>query len=189
MRRTTLMIAMALLVAACGGPSVSDEVAEKVAENLIEDATGGQVDIETSEEGEIRFTVEDDEGAAVQVGAGSLPDDFPFPLPDEYTVGMNVRKDGSAGTEFLAVIQVPGEDIDAMAEMYASWLDSQGFEMVDRYEVQVPDGAKLVFMAAQRPSDDVIANVDLSLEEIANDDAGNPVYATVISLSWMPNPG
>ncbi len=191
MRRVSLVASMTLVLVvlvACGGPSVSDEVAEKVAEKVAEQAYGGQVDIEQGDNDDFTLTVEDDDGSSMQIGGGGLPDDFPFPLPDEYTVGMNVRSEGPSGVEFLAVIQVPGVGIDELADMYASWLESEGFE-VDRSDIQGSEGTELVFIAAQRPSDGTTANVDLSIEEIANDDDGNLVYATVVSFGWTPAGG
>ena len=187
MRRLSLITALGLLVAACGGGGVADRVTEEVAEQVAEQAGGGEVDIEQTDDGDYAVKVEDETGAVVQAGAGALPDDFPFPLPDEFSVGLNIRKDGPDGSEFFAVIQVPGEDVDAMAEKYGGWLESEGFE-VERTVLGASDG-KMVLIYAERAGDGIIATVDVTSEEVANDAEGNLEYATVISFGWAPSTG
>ena len=177
MRIFSLAVILALVAAACGG-AVADKVAEQIVEQAAEE-TGGAMDFETSGEDGFTMTFEDEEGTVSQGGlGGSLPEDFPFPLPDEYEVGMNVRTDGDAGTGWLATIQVPGDQVEAMKEMYQTWLEEQGFKL------EIVDLGNWYSM--QGTGDGVDAMVDISLDEVANDDAGNLIYATTISRVWGP---
>ncbi len=187
MRRLWFVVVLALLAAACGG-SVTDRVAEEVAGQIVEQAGGGNVDIDTSGDGDITVSLEGEDGSVVQAGGNELPDDFPFPLPDEYEVGMNVSQDGPAGSEFFAAIRVPGDEVDETAERYATWLGSEGFQ-VETAEYGGSGTQGWVSISAERADDGIIALVDVSLEEVANDDDGNLIYATVVSFSWAPRGG
>ena len=129
------------------------------------------------------MTVEGDEGGFSASLGGDLPADFPFPLPDEFEVGSSMEIEDDAGTSYSAVINVAAEEYDAVKAMYEAWLESEGFT-VEAFEVENADDTKGVFISGER--DDVDAFVSISLEEVANDDAGNLIYETAISLTWGP---
>ncbi|MDX1511184.1 MAG: hypothetical protein R3249_07545 [Nitriliruptorales bacterium] len=67
--------AAVLLAVGCSG----DTVAENIAENALEDALGGEADVDFDEDGGI--TVETSEGTFEQNIGGSVPDDFPANVP------------------------------------------------------------------------------------------------------------
>jgi len=204
MKTLVLLIAVVLAMTACGSDDGadggSDDAAAAVAEQMVEQAGGGDVNINTddgemtlsNEDGSVEISTDNDEmamtvggeqgGFAATLG-GDLPADFPFPLPDEFEVGSTMQFDDEAGTSYSAVINVGAEEYDSVTAMYESWLEGEGFA-VDAFEVENPDGTKGVFMNGGR--DDVDALVSISLEEVANDDAGNLTYETTISLTWAP---
>jgi len=197
-----VLVALVLAVTACGsGDGTSDDAADAVAEQIVEQAAGGEVDIDT-DDGEITLTDEDgsvaistdDDGMTMTadgedgsfsatLGGGDLPADFPFPLPDEFEVRSSMEISGDAGTSYSAVIAVAPEEYDTVKAMYQSWLEDQGFT-VDAYEMEYADGTKGVMISGE--GDDADAFISISVEEVANDDAGNLIYETAISLTWDP---
>lgn len=113
---------------------------------------------------------------------GDLPDDFPFPVPDTYEVASQFWFEDESGMTFTAVLNAPEDDFDAVAELYQSFLEGEGFE------VTVTDmsggDVRMVWLGGER--DDVRADVTMSIEEVSNDAAGNVVSETVVSLGWIP---
>lgn len=201
MKTLVWLAAAVLAITACGSDDgSSDDAAEALAEQIIEQAGGGDVDIDTddgeitltdedgsveisTDDDEMTMTVEGDEGDFAASLGGDLPAEFPFPLPDEFGVGSSMQIEDEAGTSYSAVINVAAEEYEAVKALYESWLESEGFT-VDAFEVENADDTKGVFISGER--DDVDAFVSISLEEVANDDAGNLFYETAISLTWGP---
>ena len=108
-------LALTPALASCGMAT------EKAAEQLAEQAIGGDVDVSDGE-----VTITDDEGNAVSVGEDvAIPDTWPseIPLYDGGTLQMvSVTNDGSATAMWL----VEGSATDAAAA-YGSSLESAGF--------------------------------------------------------------
>lgn len=181
-RTLAVMAAVILTMTACGSGGDSDDAADALAEEIVERAGGGDVEINTDDD-EFTMEVENDEGGFAATLGGDLPADFPFPLPDEFEVRSSMQIDDEAGTSYNAVISVDAEEYDSVKAMYESWLEGEGFA-VDAFEVENADGTKGVFISGER--DDVDAFVSISVEEVANDDAGNLFYETAISLTWTP---
>ena len=198
-----LLMSVVFVVAACGSDDGgnADDAAEALAEQLIEQAGGGDdVNIDTDEgqitltdedgsveistdDDEMTMTVEGDDGGLSATLGGELPADFPFPLPDEFEVGSSMQFEDEAGTSYSAVINVAPEEYDSVKAMYQAWLEGEGFT-VDAFEVENADDTKGVFIGGER--DDADAFISISIEEVANDDAGNLIYETAISLTWAP---
>ncbi|MCL1598848.1 MAG: hypothetical protein M3094_06670 [Actinomycetia bacterium] len=176
MKRLALVIALSLIVAACGG---ADNAANSIAEQIVEQASGDSVDIST-DDGGLTMSVEGEDGTQTVSFNEALPDGFPFPVPDTYEVGGAFSYDSDAGTSYSVVIQVSADEFDAMSEMYQSWMESEGFT-VDVTEMG-SGNEKFALIMGER--DDVSAGVSMSLEAVSNDDAGNVTSATVITLSW-----
>ena len=167
---------MSLVIAACGG---ADNAANSIAEKVVEQASGNNVDI-SSDDGGLTMSVEGEDGTQTASFNEALPDGFPFPVPDTYEVGGAFSYDSDAGTSYAVVINVSADEFDAMSEMYQSWMENEGFT-VDVTKMG-DDMSKLVLLEGER--DDVSAGASMSLEAVSNDDAGNVTYATVITLSW-----
>ena len=204
MKTLVLATVVAVAITACGSDDgadgSSDDAAEALIEQIVEQAGDGDVDIDTddgqitltdedgsveisTDDDEMTMTVDGDEGGFSATLGGDLPADFPFPLPDKFEVGSSMEIQDEAGISYSAVINVAPEEYDAVKAMYESWLESEGFT-VDAFEVENADGTKGVFISGER--DDVDAFVSISVEEVANDDAGNLIYETAISLTWSP---
>lgn len=187
MRKITLVTALFLIVAACGG---SDDglnvIEEQIAEELIEEVAPQDVEldlgVDDDDKGGLTMTIDEEDGSGEVSFGGGLPDDFPFPLPDAYEVGSSMEFTQDEGTSYSAVIHTGPEEFDALVAMYESWLDNEGFE-VSKTEL-ASDDTKVVFFMGQR--EDAAADISLALDEVANDEAGNLIYATNISLTWAP---
>lgn len=204
---TTIVVLSAAILTftACGSTGGSDDAAEAVAEQVVdeilEEAADGEIAVNTddgditltdedgsvvmeTDDDEMTMTVENDEGGFEATLGGELPDGFPFPLPSEFEVRSSMEIDDADGTSFSAVIVVAAEEYDSVKAMYQTWLEGEGFE-VDAFEVDNADGTSGVFLNGIRS--DVDAFISISVEEVANDDAGNLTYETAISLTWTPN--
>lgn len=117
MRRLVLIFVSALLAAACGGEQISEQIAEQ--------AIGGDVDVEISEDGdEVTVNIESDDGSlSLGVGA-SLPDELVVPVPG----GGDVGATGSSGESVFASITYPGDRYDEIVAFYDAWTEGTGDE-------------------------------------------------------------
>ncbi len=176
MKKLALILALSLVVAACGG---TDDAANSIAEKIVEQASGDNIDIST-DDGGLTMSVEGDDGIETVSFNEDLPDGFPFPVPDTYEIGGAFTYESDAGTSYSVVIEASADEFDSLKEMYQSWLDGEGFT-VDVTEMGSGND-RLALLLGER--DDVSAGVSMSLEAVSNDDAGNVNYATTITLSW-----
>ncbi len=179
MKRLVLVMALALIVAACGG---TNDLSDAVANDVIDQIAGDNVDISTSDGGSITLSVDDAEGSGQASFGDKLPSDFPLPLPDGYEVGVSMQFEEESGTSYTAVIQVSADAFDATKAMYAAWFEAEDFT-VDLSEFQGSEGQAAFFIADR---DDVSASVSMTVEGVSNDAAGNITYATAITLTWTP---
>jgi hypothetical protein len=101
---------------------VTEQVAEQIAEQAIEQDTGGDVDIEMSDEGGM-IQVETDEGTATY-GGGEIPEDIDVPFPNNGKVMMSATTD----TESTVMVQYPGAEFEEIASFYRDWADGSGIE-------------------------------------------------------------
>jgi len=148
------------------------------------DDSAGEPDIVLDEidDGGVSVTFDaGDESGEVAFG-GELPDDFPFPVPDDYEVGSSFQFDDASGTTFNTVLNAPEANFDAVATLYEDFLNAEGFA-VEKSDFS-SDGARLVFMSGERSDAQVV--ITMSTEEVANDAAGNLTFETVVSLTWTP---
>lgn len=180
MRKLALMVAATLVVAACGG---TDAVGDALVEQIVEQAGAEGVDISTGDDGSVSLSIEGEDGSGQMSFSEELPADFPLPLPDGYEVGTSFVFEDESGTSYTVVIQIAEDAFDATQEMYEGWLEKEGFE-VDTLEMQSTVD-KATFITAER--DDASVAVSMTVEAVANDDAGNLTYAAVISMSWTPS--
>jgi len=167
-----------LLVSACGN------VAETVAEQVIENQSGGDVNIAndgssmqvtdedgntvdfTSTDGKVVVTGTDDEGneSTIEVGGTEVPADFPMPIPDGAEVTNVSTIDTPEGSSTFVTFEIdPGDTADVL-EMYKTWFADQGMEVTSA-EGMVIGG-----------SDTVASFVQV---------ADNGTYAEVI-ITWSP---
>ncbi|MEA2000554.1 MAG: hypothetical protein U9N84_01505 [Actinomycetota bacterium] len=143
------MLALVLVVAACGGQSAEEELLEQIFENAGEDI--GDIDINTDGDGfnlniegedgedvsitgggdddDFEITVEGEDGGTFSFGGGDLPDGLQIPVPD----GGNVLLSIEAEDMITVSLEYPGSDFDGIVGFYDSELNPDSDD-VDRTE-------------------------------------------------------
>ena len=118
MKRLLLVLAFALLVAACGG---SDQIAEEA----VEQAIGGNAEVEITEDGDdVTINIESDEGS-ISIGTGAeLPDELEIPVPD----GGDVLSSVVAGGQVAVTVVYSNDRYDDIVAFYDSWAAGTGDE-------------------------------------------------------------
>lgn len=127
--RAVVVAGVGLALAGCGS------AAENLTERAIEEAGGGQVDVEMDEDGG-SFSVqgEDGEGSYQVSGDGSMPDDWPedIPLPDGQVMGSSSFSDDNG--EFLGLqLRVESSPEETIATVEGGLQDA-GWEEQSRFE-------------------------------------------------------
>lgn len=123
MRKTpTIWIALlVLVVAACGG---GESLAENLTERAIENAGGGNVDVEFDEDGEdFEVNVETDEGS-ITIGGGEIPDALEVPVPE----GGTVQSSMTLNDDISVSVSWPGSEYERLVGFYEEWTGSQAVE-------------------------------------------------------------
>jgi hypothetical protein len=138
--------AAALVLGACSSEDIAEKVAEEAVEQQLEaDGQSGDVDIDVDdgnvtiqgEDGEIQLDVDEENGQTVVstpdgqtiIGSGELPDGFPSEVlvPEGLTILSGTSMDSADGQVFIINGSVGG-DFTAATEAYASALTGAGFE-------------------------------------------------------------
>jgi hypothetical protein len=104
-------LGVALVVGAgCGG--AADSAAERLSEEAIEEAAGGEVDIE---DGSAKVTNED--GSSFEVGTGDLPEGWPedIPMPEGTEITSSAKGADGSDQSFTvtATTSLSPEEVDA----------------------------------------------------------------------------
>lgn len=130
MRITALMTPVLFVavagLAACGG---DDDAGTEAVERAIEQAGGGEVDIDIDDESG-SYRVETDEGTVSMSSSGDLPDDWPadVPLPDGFAITGGSSIDGGSSGRIVAVsgtVAMPLADLDAFyANALSTWTEA-----------------------------------------------------------------
>ncbi len=123
-----------LTMTACS--SVAENLSERAAEEILEQAAGGEVDLDLDEDGGT-VSVSTDDGSFT-VGGGDLPDNFPAsaPLPDGYTVLTAMSGSDDEGSETLMVnLSVQDVDFEDLTATFESDLAANGWEITERSEM------------------------------------------------------
>ncbi|GAA3532139.1 hypothetical protein [Nocardioides daeguensis] len=146
-RRAAIAVAAAALLplglAACG-----DDAAENAAEKAIEDANGGDVDVDIDGD---NVKIEGSDGA-VQYGS-ELPDDFPrdeVPLVGEVTIGTSSTTDGTKGWTVATTTDASPDDAfeEAKAALEDAGFAIDGIES-GNYAQLKSDAYRLVLTASE----------------------------------------
>ena len=117
-----VVLAVAVLTSACGGDSASENAAEKLAERTLEDASGGDVDVDVDGD---QVTIESSEGT-ITAGTGEVPESFPddITLPEGTILSAIDAPSGSVVT--LEVDDALAAFDDAVADLEgAGWTREQ----------------------------------------------------------------
>ncbi len=137
MKALVTLIAMSLIVAACGN------AAEEVAERAIEAGGDGNVNVELDDDGG-EFTIESDDGTqTVNVGSGELPEELTVPLPDGYEVVVSSVADQPGGRFVSVMLTFPGGDIEAIAAHFDAYYD--GVDGTSRQQLSFEGGTQYVW--------------------------------------------
>ncbi|MEO0493155.1 MAG: hypothetical protein AAF081_07055 [Actinomycetota bacterium] len=120
----TAALGLALVTTACS----SEDLAENLVEQAVENETGGDVDLDFDSDGDGSFTVETDEGSVTYGTGGDLPAGFPasFDVLDGMTVVFSGETSDDVSTAATAILEgdlSPNEVVDhytalAIAEGY-----------------------------------------------------------------------
>lgn len=114
---------LALLVAACGSPS--EMAAEKLAEELIESSSGGDVDVDLSGDGDDATIKIETEDESISIGVGTeLPDALEIPVPD----GGDVMTSFVADDGISVTLIYDGGRFDEIYGFYEDWTSSTSDE-------------------------------------------------------------
>lgn len=125
-RAIPAIIALAVVVAACGGA----EIAERVLEGQ-----EGVTDVEIDDDGELKIEVEGEDGDTSAVfGGGEMPADFPIPAPG----GGDIQAVIESGTNSSVTIDYPEADFDALLAFYEDWISSNGLNVQSKSEINDP---------------------------------------------------
>lgn len=108
-----LIVALAFVMGACQAAS------ENLAEQIIEQSSGGEGDVDVDlNTGQV--SIETDDGS-VTVGGGEVPDGFPIPLPD----GGGVQSTFQSGGNASVTLQYSGDRFDELVAFYEDWVAGQ----------------------------------------------------------------
>lgn len=145
------MLALVLVVAACGGKSAEEELLEQIFENAGDDI--GDLDIDLDDDGDdfsftvegedgetativgggddddFTITVEGEDGGTFSFGGGDLPDGLQIPVPDGGNVLLSIEAEGN----ITVSLEYPGSDLDRLVAFYDSELKPDSDD-VDRAE-------------------------------------------------------
>ena len=133
-RMLAAIAALALATSACS----AEDVAESAAEKAMEQAGGGDVDIDS---GGGTISMSSSEGTVQMGSGGSLPDAFPddMPLPEgDYEVASSFSQEGSDGLQMQAALQVQAS-VDELSDYFEQALPDNGWEIVDTRRQSMED--------------------------------------------------
>lgn len=123
-KKVAVLIAVfSLLVAACG--SASDMAAEKLAEELIEASSDGDVSVDISGDGDDMTIEMETEDGSVSIGVGTeLPDELDIPVPD----GGDVLTSFVTEQGVSVSLSYASGRFDEVYSFYEDWTGSSGDE-------------------------------------------------------------
>jgi hypothetical protein len=118
-RLTTLGLALLLVIPLTGCAKAAQTVAEKAAENAIEQQSGGNADVDISNDGGT-VQVQTDQGSAT-FGGGEIPDSIDVDLPSGGNVVSSIEADSGASV----MVEYPDANFDDIVATLQSWVDAQ----------------------------------------------------------------
>ncbi len=164
-----IVVVAAVLVILGGGAYYANQYfAEKTAEEIIEQATGGKVDIE---EGGDEATVETDEGK-ITIGQNDVPDSF----PSDITVYSGAKVTTSADTdEGVTVILETSDSSSKVFEFYKkdlagnNWTKTIVSSEEDSSVIQAEKGSKQVIIMTGPSSEDTsVTQIIITVGNVSN---------------------
>ncbi len=119
MRKTLMIlgIAVVLVATACGG----DTIGENIAEEILENELGGEVDIDIDGDGsDAEINIQTDEGS-ISFGGGEVPDELTVPLPN----GGDITTSFVMNDSVAVTASWPLSEYDALVAFYDDWTGQQ----------------------------------------------------------------
>ncbi|HWJ60323.1 MAG TPA: hypothetical protein VNS19_00010 [Acidimicrobiales bacterium] len=106
--------AAVLFLSSCG--AAAEKAGEKATEKLIEEQTGGSVDVNTDGDGSVEIKTED--GSAT-FGTGEVPEEWPefLTLPDDLEIQSGSTMDASDG-RLVSIVGVTNESPEDILDRY-----------------------------------------------------------------------
>lgn len=158
LQRVAITAAAALAIGACSTEDVAERVAEEAIEQQVEGEGGGDVDIDLGdggvriegEDGAVEMSFGEDGVSVISTPEGEfrtgteLPDDFPsgVPLPDGMTIISAASMASPDGTTYVVNGSVD-RGVSEANDGYADALAAAGFEQLAMTET--PDGTFFTF--------------------------------------------
>lgn len=141
-------IAIAGAVALAGAGCSGDDIAERMAEEAVEQAAGGEgeVDLDLDEDGGGSVSVETSEGSFSMNAGGDLPPSFPddLPLPSgDWQVATSMEQESDeGGLRMTAALLVQAPFDDVAAEMEEALPDAD-WEITDTQRTSMGESTSL----------------------------------------------
>jgi hypothetical protein len=169
-RWLTPLLVVLLLLGGCGG---SDDADDELLEEVLERSGDlDNVEIDT-EDDSISFSVEGEDGDQSFSIGGDIPDGFPMPVPDDYSVASSMSFDEGGAKAYAVTLEIDSGDFDDAVALYEDFLADEGFE-VSRTETTA-DGGRTVYLGGER--EDVTAAAIVAADE----------DGAFVSLNWGPS--
>ncbi len=113
-RCAALVAATTSLLVGCG--AAAEKVSEKATEKMVEQQTGGNVDIDTDGDGSVEIETED---GSMSFGTGEVPEEWPddIDLPDDLEVQSGTTSDSSDG-RLVALVGATDETPEELLARY-----------------------------------------------------------------------
>jgi hypothetical protein len=158
MRRTILLVVVAMLAASCG--SAAERLTERAVERAIESESGGEARVDLSEDdGEVSLEFETDDGTgSIVIGGGELPEGLPVPVPDGGEVVSTFTAEGADGTTYTVTVLYEGDRVEELSAFYESWMRGEA----DDVQKTTTSGD---FVSTTLFSDALAAYLSISLSE------------------------
>jgi hypothetical protein len=165
-RFLVLVLAASLAVfplAGCG--KVADEVAERAAEEMLEGATGVEVDVEDDGES-ITITGDDGEETTIESGdSASVPDAYPddFPLYDGDIVGSSSI---SSGEDSMVMVTVEtGDDLGDIKAFLEAGFEDNGWTIASLDEMTASGVTNVNYMLTKSDPAERSGMVSIMIED------------------------
>lgn len=133
-----LVAVSALALGACGGDDdAGDKLAEKAAEELVDGASDGSVDLDI-DDGDASIDIGGDDGdVSIDIGGGELPEELAdFPLPDDAKITSSYSGSSGDGSGGAIVSAAANGDYEEVAAGIQSGLEDNGFTISGTYNAE-----------------------------------------------------
>lgn len=166
--RVATAILLVLILSMAAGCS---SIAEQAAEEIVEGATGADVEVDDEK---VTITGEEGETLEIEGSDSEIPEGFPSDMPvyDADVEGSSTLTSGE-GTSYYISLRTE-DDFETVAVWYKDELKSEGWEIVADSTVNV-DGLSSALMSAKK------AETEAALSVVQEEDGGVTVTTSVMA--------